>query len=456
VTPLLRWLFDGLIANSTIGNSATRSGVSISSSPKIKIGIVGSGIAGLSAAWLLNRQGCDVTLFEKGPKSGFAVHSCDIAELIPQLDGQLVGDIPSRMFNESLWPSVIELYREAGIEFEPVDQQQTFHVGNEVLLKVTLPYRASSLIGDALKPSFRRLVGSITRFQNTGRAALRSDDLMQKSFGSYMDSLPSEQVPKEFVDGFLLPALTSTVFTCPRSELLQFPAALVLEALNRIASEGSPLMRTVHGSLDASRKLLEGIDSVRFNAEVQQIDQSDESAFVVVDGDKQSFDHVIVATQANHASRLVENVLPRESSLLSKFHYVDVPVVLHTDSNVLPPQRSDWGTFNFDSQFESATCTVWMNRFHKQWPETTDVFHSIFPQADIDPQKVLASVVMQRPVVDFETASLHQELDRYHANSPRIWFSGSYASPGVPLLESGVAASKKVAAGLCLAMSKAI
>ena len=431
----------------------TEDGVQINSSQKIRIGIVGSGIAGLSAAWLLNRQGFEVTLFEKGPKSGFAAHSRDIAELIPQVDQELMGDIPSRMFNETLWPSVAELYREAGIEFEPVDQQQTFYSGDDVLLKVALPYRVSSLLGDTLKPSFRRLITSITRFQSTGQAALQSNELADKTFGSFMDSLSDQQLPKEFVDGFLLPALTSTVFTCPREELLQFPAALVLEALNGITREASPLMRTVHGSLDASNRLLLGIENVRFNAEVGEVLQQEDSASIVVGGVSHLFDHVIVATQANHASRLVEKSLPHEAGILREFKYVDVPVVLHTDNSVLPSRRSDWGTFNFQSRSESATCTVWMNRFHKQWPETTDVFHSIFPKANIDPEKILASVVMQRPVVDQETVSLHEQLDRFHDDDSRIWFSGSYAFPGVPLLESGVAASKKVVSRLVSRLS---
>ena len=409
---------------------------------------------------MLQRQGFDVTIFEKGPKPGFAAHSCDVADLLPDVNVPLVGDIPSRMFNDALWPSVTQLYRDAGIEFEAVDQQQTFHQSSEVLLKVALPYRFSNLLRQGMNSTFRKLAGSITTFRELGNAALDSGKFTDATFGEFVQSI-SDSFPEPFIGGFLYPSLTSTVFTCPREELDRFPADVVLDALRKITSDQAALMRTVSGSLAASQKLLASVDAMCFNTSVESVCVENDQAIAIVGGQAQAFDHLIVATQANHAIRLIADAMPTESRILKQFKYVDVPVVLHTDSSVLPVRRDDWGTFNFESHVAEsncveATCTVWMNRFHKQWPDATDVFHSIFPTRTIDPSKVLASVTMQRPVVDSETMSLHRDLERSRSEDGRIWFCGSYAAPGVPLLESAVVSSKNVVAQICEATSKLI
>lgn len=398
---------------------------------------------------MLKRNGYQVTIFEKGPKPGFAAHSCDVAARLPIASPPLIGDIPSRMFNAQLWPTVTQLYREAGIEFEAVDQQQTFCRGEDVLLKVASPYRFGAFLKQGFNPAFRKLAGAIATFRDLGNQALESQTIAETTFGEFLDSLHG-RFSETFMNGFLYPALTSTVFTCPRSDLQRFPATVVLDALSKITGDDAELMRTVDGSLAAAEKLLAGIDSVHFDAPVEEVREDSTGVVVLVQGERHHFDQLVVAIQANHASQLVARTLPDESALLQNFKYVAVPVVLHTDASILPPRRDDWGTFNFESHADTATCTVWMNRFHRQWPDVAvDVFHSIFPVSEIDPSKVLGSVVMQRPVVDSQTVAFQRELEQCRAGVRKIWFCGSYAWPGVPLLESGVASSKNVVSQIC-------
>ena len=413
-------------------------------------------MAGLSAAWFLGQEGFDVSVFEKGIQPGFSVHSRDFAELLPNVEGQLIGDVPSRMFNEALWPSLISLYRQADIEFEPVDHLQTFSIDQEVLLKVGLPYKLSTLLLKALKPKSRRLLTSIDKFRDVGNKALETGAAEKLTFGDFIESLSTQQLSPDLLGGFLLPALTSTVFTCPPEDLLRYPCDMVLEALQKITDGNNLLMRTVHGSRSAAEKLIANVDSAHFDSSVSKVSMDAESATVFVDDKAHRFDHVVVATQANHASLLVSESLPTESKLLERFRYVDVPVVVHTDSNVLPTDKSDWSTFNFDATGSAATCTVWMNRFHPQWPKTIDLFHSIFPAKPIDQSKVLSSAIMQRPVVGFETSRLHEELGQLHDRDRRVWFAGSWAAAGVPLLESAVESSRTVVAKLTARLANVV
>jgi predicted NAD/FAD-binding protein len=132
---------------------------------------------------------------------------------------------------------------------------------------------------------------------------------------------------------------------------------------------------------------------------------------------------------------------------------VNVPVVVHTDRSFMPENEKDWSTFNFatnestemESSPESSMCTVWMNRFHTNWPETTPVFQTIFPTRMPLESNCIHSVELQRPVVNSQTDELLKRLERLHQQADRrIWFVGSYAAAGVPLLESAVVSSLNV------------
>lgn len=404
-------------------------------------------MAGLSSAWLLSREGFRVTVFEKGPRAGFSAHSRDFSDFVPDGKRGLPGDVPSRMFNASLWPRVTQLYRDAGIEFEPVNNQQTFYnASGDVLLKVGLPYDVTSLLKQALNPVARELLQNVRRFQTLGRQALREGSADSQTFGAFLNSIDAVSTQADFLNLFLFPALTSTVFTCPTKDLLTYPCRIVLDALDKISSgQHDPLMRTVHGSNDAARRLLSGNSEFCCNTTVNRVTEQDNAALVYTDDRILDFDQVIVATQANHASQLVAIDDRLSSDCLAKFRYVDVPVAVHTDSSVMPARISDWGTFNFQSNSTgAATCSVWMNRFHANWPETTNFFHSIFPSDEIDPELVIANANLQRPVVDSDSESLHRQIDSIHSRKRRTWFAGSYAARGVPLLESAVQSSHTI------------
>ena len=87
----------------------------------MQIGIIGSGIAGLSAAWLFNRAGHGVTLFEKHNTLGMDAHSMTFE----QEGVALCTDVPPRIFNVTQWPNVLNLYRELGVACDPIDPSQS-------------------------------------------------------------------------------------------------------------------------------------------------------------------------------------------------------------------------------------------------------------------------------------------------------------------------------------------
>ena len=409
-----------------------------------RIAIIGSGVAGLSAAWYLAKFGHHVTVFEQAAKPGLAKNSHDFAELLG-VESPAHGDIPSRMFNAALWPTVVELYRDAGVEVEPVESSQVFLEQDKVFFHARLPYSKSSLLFSMLKAQPRRVFEQLNFLKQTGQAFLAGGS-EEACFGDFIGQQAQSELDSRFLKHFLYPALSATVFTCSIAELLDYPAVIVLDALNRIVGQGneSSLLRTRLGSADAAKKLLAHVNSIHMSTTVERIEQRDDQVAVWSAGDEEMFDHAIIATQANHVERLVADH-PDEIAVLNQFVYTDVPVAVHFDASVMPKSKEQWSTFNFTSNHSQPMCTVWMNQFHPTWPAgVRDVFQSIFPN-DIDRSSVIAESVLQRPVVNASTKGLIQQLAAIHQKaSRRIWYAGSYAGEGVPLLESACRSSKQV------------
>ena len=387
-------------------------------------------------------------MYEGGAKPGLAAHSNDFSSATAA--GQNIwGDVPARMFNSSLWPSLTTLYHEAGIESESVNNSQTFYdVENGVFMNAGLPYRLRDVAKNSLSATARQIMNRLSLFREKSLEQLLLSDIDSMSFGTYIGSFSGREW-KPFFARFLFPTLTSTVFTCPSAALMEYPCRIVLEALQRITESQNPLSKTKNGSLDAARKLSRGVNSTRYSTPVTKITEFENGVVVQSHRNESTYDQVVIATQANHAARLVARAWTEAAKVLKQFIYVDVPVVVHQDCSVMPKRKSSWSTFNFrtvDTIRDSSSCTVWMNQFHGHWPgDSSDVFHTIFPDSDIDPTQVISEAKLQRPVVSQHTSLLINELHSLSSQNRRLWFVGSYATQGVPLLESAVRSSYRVA-----------
>ncbi len=208
------------------------------------------------------------------------------------------------------------------------------------------------------------------------------------------------------------------------------------------------LLRTRNGTRDVVERLTSEVDDIWLQTTVSLVRQQESSVEVqTTAGNRFDFDHVLVATQANAAMRLVPNLTPGELEMLQSFRYENIAVVVHRDESLMPVRRRDWSNFNLLSNAENtaAMCSIWMNRFYPE-RSASNLFQTIMPLASPREECVVSESKMQRPVVDRRSLRGLEKLSQIHQQpGRRIWFSGSYASPGVPLLESGVVSSLIVA-----------
>lgn len=404
----------------------------------MRIGIVGSGIAGLTSAWLFRRSGNHVTVFESQSSLGMDAHSIDF-----HVDErQTRADVPPRMFNEALWPNLVRLYRELGVETSPVDPSKTFaDFGENALMKFGKSY-LSQLVPGLINSDVRRIQKDIERMMTEAPVDVERDPGL--TMGEYLDL---HQYSHEFISCFLFPALSSTVCTCSYESLKAFPAVTLLRTMMCLVGTNE-LFRTRFGTRDVVQRLSADLDEIHLNSRVCNVQQSGVLTEVqTASGEKFEFDHVIIGTQANVACRLVREPSPLIRNALQSFHYEDVSIVVHTDEELMPPRMKDWSNFNLisNNSHSAAMCTIWMNRFYagQQFPT---LFQTIMPIVLPREERIVSQTKMQRPVVNQRSLAGIEKLRQVHREpNRRIWFCGSYASPGVPLLESGVVSGLDIA-----------
>lgn len=416
----------------------------------MKIGIVGSGIAGLTTAWLLQRSGHHVTIFDQLERPGMDAHSFDIQQ---GNHAQRI-DVPSRMCSPSLWPNLLKFYQALGVELEEVLPTQSFSLfGEKSYLHLGTAFQPSLNVRSIINGKVRRILAEAKRLRDDGRRDLQNGMEPDETLKEY---LGKRKYDTEFVERFLYPTLSSTVCTCSFEALDHYPAIIILESLDKLTR--APLFKTRWGTEDVVNRITRAGFQMLGAHKVKQVIRRAGSVHVETQQHSTQhsweFDHFVFATQANHVAGILSDITPDESSLLSGFRYESVPVVVHDDQRLMPSDNGNWSTFNMVSNQvdQSAMCSVLLDRFHSPWRLPRSVFQTINPIVSPNPESIFCRSSLQRPVVTNGSFSAWTNLDKLHSEAGRnVWFTGSYASRGIPLLESAVVASVRVAEkmGVC-------
>lgn len=423
----------------------------------MKIAVVGAGLAGLSAAWLLARPGSqgahEVVLYERQHAPGFTASSVSL----PAEEGRPAArvDVPLRVFYPGYYPTLSRLYDELGVRSEPVSYDSSFI---DAAGRLTFRYRNLLLGGrsisylapaDFLAPQARPIVADVLRFNRRAAADLRAGRLQGRTIGEYV---AREGYSPAFVEGFLLPAVC-TVCTCPTAMARELPAPVVVDYLVRGLTRQA-VRRALRGADDVQARLLRGIATLHAGQGIESVRREPGAGSVSVrtaDGHQARFDHVVFATAASHAARLLADASPAEAGMLAGFRYAPVEVLTHRDAGFMPARRAHWSsvTLRLDPAQDAPESTIWINAVQPALRGAPDVFQTVGPHRAPRAGTLLGQARFERPVVSAGSQAALAALAALHAEpGRRVWFCGSYAQAGVPLLESAVRSAVEVAQAL--------
>lgn len=408
--------------------------------------MIGSGIAGLTSAWSLGaRHEVDVLETHRAP--GMHAHATAVG------GARRVVDVPLRVFYPAYYPTLVQLYAVAGIGSERIDAAGSyakldaprayFCYRNLRLAGHGLPWvpprTLASRCGRRILLDYARFTREARRWRDAGRfpATTLGEHLREAGYSS------------EFTDGLLLPSFAA-IATCSHEQVRAYPLAVAACYFTR-GFLFSGVWRARGGATAVAQVLLARAARVRLGVAVTEVRPAGRDVEVVVDGRAERFDRVVVATQANQAAQLVSASLPAEAERLARFRYEAVRVVMHRDPALMPRDRRDWAPVNvmLGSGADRPMTTIWANAVLPALAGEAAAFQTVHPLREPAPDTVISDTRLERPLVDGASAESWQRLEAATREADRrVLFCGSYAAPGMPLLESAAASALRAAAAI--------
>lgn len=416
-----------------------------------RVAVIGSGIAGLSAARTIAPHAA-VTLFESGGWFGGHAHTVDVT-----LDDITHGvDTGFLVFNLRTYPRLIALFNELDVATAPSEMSFSVQAPSQSLvwsgtnLDAVFAQRAN-----LLRPRFWGMLADILRFNRvcTGIAMRNADAELAEPLGVF---LQRQRFGALFRDGYLLPMIGS-IWSCPTDQMLQFPVGTLIRFCHNhglLQTTNQPPWRTVRGgSREYVRRLVLEIPDARLNTPVlavQRLPPGDGRAGVLVTTAQgaERFDDVVMASHSDTSLALLKDATAAERSVLGAIRYHDNLAVLHTDASVLPPMRRAWAAWNYErapqaAKEEAAVCLHYLINRLQPLPWQTPVIVSLNPVRPVDPSRVLGEWSYAHPVFDQAAVAAQQRLPEIQGRHA-VWFCGAWTRYGFHEdgLMSGLAAAE--------------
>lgn len=412
-----------------------------------RIAIIGSGISGLSAAWLLSKN-AEVTLIERAPRLGGHTNTVEV----PTPDGEVAVDTGFIVYNESNYPNLTALLAYLGVETCPSDMG--FAVSADA---GRMEYCGRHLNGlfaqrsNLLRPRHWRMVADILRFFRSAEAEVRAlqDDV---GIGAF---LASHGYSRAFIEDHILP-ISAAIWSTPAQGMLDFPARAFIGFFANhglLQVSGRPGWRTVRGGASRyiDRLLEDGKVRVMTGAHVTAISR----AVVGVElrfatGETRRFDELVLACHADEALALLADASAEERNLLSRFRFTPNRAVLHTDARFMPRRKSVWSAWNYlrrgDGLEAELSLTYWMNRL-QPLPTSTDLFVTLNPRSAFAAGSVHWVIDYRHPLYDAAAFSAQRDIWQIQGMR-RTWFAGAWLSCGFHEdgLQSGLEIAERLGA----------
>ncbi|PIO98095.1 NAD(P)/FAD-dependent oxidoreductase [Pleomorphomonas carboxyditropha] len=407
---------------------------------RLEIAVIGSGISGLSAAWLLAKRH-DVTLYEIDRRLGG--HSNTV--LAPTKGASIPVDTGFIVYNYATYPNLIALFAHLGVETEPTDMSFSVSIDGG-----RLEYAGSDLAGliaqpaNMARPRFYAMIFDLLRFYRQAPRDLGR--LGGMTLAAYLDA---NRYGRAFREDHLYP-MAAAIWSTPAAEVGAYPAEAFIRFCDNhglMRLRNRPQWRTVKGGSRAYvARLAEPLAGrVMIGRDVRIVERSAAGVAIEDGASRRRFDKVLVACHADQALGVIEAPTEAELRLLGAFRYSRNQAVLHGDDRLMPRRRAAWSAWNYLAASDRAagpSVTYWMNRLQHIDP-SVPLFVTLNPLIEPRIDSVYGSFTYEHPLFDQAAIEAQRQLWTLQGFG-NVWFAGAYFGAGFHEdgLQAGLAAAE--------------
>ena len=410
------------------------------------VAVVGAGVSGLTAAWILQRD-AEVTLYEALPRLGGHAHTHDV----PVGDRYVPVDSGFIVHNQRTYPNLLRLFAELGVETRETQMSMSVRCDG-----CGLEYAGSKGFGGVIahasslrNPSYLRMLAEVKRFHRGARRLLRQHEDTPRTLDTF---LREGHYSRYFIQHFMVPVV-SCVWSCSPGTALMYPARYLFQFLDHhglLSVSGSPTWRTVvGGSRTYVERATKELTAVRTQTPVRAVIRSDSGVEIRdADGLAHWHDQVVVATHADEALAMLVAPTAAEQRVLGAFTYSVNRTALHTDASLLPTSQRVRASWNYrldacQTTADRVQVSYDMNRLQGL---AEDANYVVTLNADdrIAGDQLIATMDYTHPI--YTTDSLAAQAELPSLSDGVIAFAGAYHGWGFH--EDGCASGVRAAESL--------
>ncbi len=393
-----------------------------------KIAVIGAGISGIGAAYLLSPFH-DVVLYERNKYAGGHTRTLDVQTR----DGSFAVDTGFIVFNDRNYPLLTKLFGQLGIPSHKSDMSFGASIDNgwlEYGTKDVLSIFSQKL--NLIRPPFLGMVRDVLRFNKRALAYL------DKPASFTLAECLSELALGDWFKHYYLLPMAGSIWSSPPGKILNFPASTLVRFFNNhglLSTSGQPKWFTVTGGgkTYVDRILTQLNGPVRFSA-VQAVERNKNNIRVIdSSGESDTFDEVVLACHADEALKMIRDPRPEETEILSAFQYQENKIILHSDSSFMPKRKGAWASWvylleNRSDETPEISLSYWMNNLQNL---NTDIplLVTLNPARDPSEDLIYDRHEFSHPVFDSRAIAAQDRIMEIQGRD-RLWFCGAYQRYG--------------------------
>ncbi len=390
----------------------------------MRIAVIGTGIAGLTSAYLLSQEH-DLVVYEANDYIGGHTHTVDV----PVNDQTYAVDTGFIVFNENTYPNFIKLMGKLGIAWQP--SNMSFSVQCQKTGLYFCPTSFNTMFAqrkNLLRPAFYRMLTDALRFRREASELIESDDYRI----TLQEYLEKRNYSTFFIDNFIIP-MGEAIWSADPVQFREFPARYLVEFFNNhgfLNIRNQPQWLVIKGG---SRQYIEPLsrpfrDKIRLRTPVSSVRRFEEKVEVTTaSGETASFDRVVVAVHSDQALGLLADPTDLERDILSVIPYQENLAVLHTDASLLPPKKIAWASWNYHIPKEEkgrVALTYDMNIL-QTLAAPMEICVTLNMPEQINPDKIIESLVYHHPVYDPKSLKARRSQNELNGQN-RTYYCGAY------------------------------